>query len=136
MIKPTYLFQFEADAPYERLMLDRLVSRETSQQIVKAVLGEDILRELRMLSKQFTRATGESEESEGQHKAAERAGILNLNPGRRVVRINVSPNTSYLRRNSMAAGAQRTPIKAVTLIEEFLDRTEDFLAGRPEEGFN
>ena len=44
MTEPTHLFQFETDAPYERLMLDRLASRETSQQMVKAVLGEDILR--------------------------------------------------------------------------------------------
>jgi hypothetical protein len=48
MTEPTRLFQFETDAPYERLMLDRLASRETSQQMVKAVLGEDILRELGM----------------------------------------------------------------------------------------
>jgi hypothetical protein len=52
MTEPTHLFQFETDAPYEKLMLDRLASRETSQQMVKAVLGEDILRELGMLSKQ------------------------------------------------------------------------------------
>ena len=61
MTEPTRLFQFETDAPYERLMLDRLASRETSQQMVKAVLGEDILRELGMLPKQSTRAMGESE---------------------------------------------------------------------------
>ena len=61
-------------------MLDRLASRETSQQMVKAVLGEDILRELGMLSKQSARAAGESEESENQHEAAERAGTSNLNP--------------------------------------------------------
>lgn len=136
MTEPTHLFQFETDAPYERLMLDRLASRETSQQMVKAVLGEDILRELGMLSKQSARAAGESEESESQHEAAERAGTSNLNPGRRAVRIDVSPNTSHLRRNSMAAGAQRTPTKAVTPMEEFLDRTEDFLAGRTEEGLD
>jgi hypothetical protein len=80
MTEPTRLFQFETDAPYERLMLDRLASRETSQQMVKAVLGEDILRELGMLPKQSTRAIGESE---SQDKAAERAGTSNPNPGRR-----------------------------------------------------
>jgi hypothetical protein len=36
----------------------------------------------------------------------------------------------------MAAGAPRTPIKIVTLMKEFLDRTEDFLAGRTEKGLN
>jgi hypothetical protein len=35
IIKPIYLFQFETDAPYERLILDRLASRETSQQMVR-----------------------------------------------------------------------------------------------------
>ena len=136
MTETTHLFQFETDAPYERLMLDRLASRETSQQMLKAVLGEDILRELRMLSKQSARAAGELAESESQREAAERAGTSNLNPGRRPVRIDVSPNTSHLRRNSTAAGAQRTPTKAVTPVEEFLDRTEDFLAGRTEEGLD
>jgi hypothetical protein len=104
--------------------------------MVKAMLGEDILRELGMLSKQSARAAGESEESESQHEAAERAGISSLNPGRRAVRIDVSPNTSHLHRNSMAAGAQQTPAKAVTPVEEFLDHVEDFLAGRTEEGLD
>jgi hypothetical protein len=117
-------------------VLDRLASRETSQQMVKAMLGEDILRELGMLSKQSARAAGESEESESQHEAAERAGTSSLNPGRRAVRIDVSPNTSHLHRNSMAAGAQQTPAKAVTPVEEFLDHVEDFLAGRTEEGLD
>jgi hypothetical protein len=36
----------------------------------------------------------------------------------------------------MTVDAQRTPTKAVTLIKEFLNRTEDFLAGRTEEGLN
>jgi hypothetical protein len=44
-------------------MLNKLASRETSQQIIKAVLGEDILRELRMLFKQSARAVRELEES-------------------------------------------------------------------------
>jgi hypothetical protein len=136
MTEPTHLFQFETDAPYERLMLDRLASRETSQQMIKAVLGEDILRELKVLSKQSVRAVGEPEESEGQYETAEIAGTSNLNLGRRVGRIDVSPNTSHLRRNSMAAGAQRTPTKTVTPMEEFLDRIEDFLAGRTEEGLD
>jgi hypothetical protein len=134
MIKPTRLFQFETDAPYERLMLDRLASRETSQQMVKAVLGEDILRELGMLPKQSTRAI---RESESQHEAAERAGTSNLNPGRRAVGIGASPNPSDLRQSSMATtGAQRTPPRAVTPTEEFLDSVEDFLAGRTEEGLD
>ena len=133
MTEPIYLFQFETDAPYERLMLDRLASRETSQQMVKAVLGKDILRELGILSKQSARAAGELAESESQHEAAERAGTSNLNPGCRAICIDVSPNTLYLCRNSIAAGAQQTPTKAVTPMEEFLDRTEDFLAGRTEE---
>ena len=136
MTELTHLFQFETDAPYERLMLDRLASRETSQQMVKAVLGEDILRELGMLSKQSARAAGESEKSESQHEAAERAGTSNLNPGRRAGRINASPNASHLRRNSMAAGAQRTPTKAMTPMEKFLDRIEDFLTDRTEEGLD
>ena len=92
MTEPTHLFQFETDAPYERLMLDRLASRETSQQMVKAVLGEDILRELGMLPKQSTRVMGESEESESRHKTAERAGPSNLSPGRRAVGIGASPD--------------------------------------------
>jgi hypothetical protein len=59
--------------------------------MVKAVLGEDILRELGMLSKQSARAAGESE---SQHEAVERADTSNLNPGRRAVRIDVSPKTT------------------------------------------
>lgn len=134
MTEPTRLFQFETDAPYERLMLDRLASRETSQQMIKAVLGEDILRKLGMLPKQSPQAMGESG---SQDKAAERAGTSNLYPGRRALGIGSSPNPSDLRQSLMAtAGVQRIPPKAVTPTEEFLDRVEDFLAGRTEEGFD
>jgi len=134
MTEPTHLFQFETAAPYERLMLDRLASRETSQQMVKAVLGEDILRELGMLPKQPARAMGESK---SQHETAERAGTSNLNSGRRAVGIGASPNPSDLRQSLMAtAGAQRTPPRAETPMDEFLDCVEDFPAGRTEEGLD
>lgn len=129
MTEPTHLFQFETNAPYERLMLDRLASRETSQEMIKAVLGEDILRQLGMLPKQSTRAMGKLQESESQYEAANRAGTSNLKPGCGAVGIGVDP-----RRSSTAADAQRTPTREITPTEEFLERAKDFLAGRIEVG--
>jgi SNF2 family DNA or RNA helicase len=53
MRESTYLFQFETEAPYETLMLDRLKTRETSQAMIRSVLGDEILQELGMLPTEF-----------------------------------------------------------------------------------
>jgi hypothetical protein len=46
MKEPTSLFQFQTDAPYEGFMADRLARREVSHQMIRAVLGDEILEEL------------------------------------------------------------------------------------------
>jgi hypothetical protein len=44
MRESTYFFRFETEAPYETLMLDRLKTRETSQAMIRPVLGDEILQ--------------------------------------------------------------------------------------------